>query len=84
VVRTAQRDALRAHLQECGVATDVHYPIADFRQPAIAESHAGVQLPVTEAACATVMSLPCFPGLSEPDVEQVIQSVCGFFNRDGA
>lgn len=84
VMRSPQRDALRAHLQECGVATDVHYPIADFRQPVAAENHAEVHLAITEDACATVMSLPCFPGLSEPDVERVIESVRGYFNRAGA
>lgn len=84
VIRTPDRQALRAHLAECGVATDVHYPIPDIRQPVFAARHAGASLPVSEAACATAMSLPCFPGMPDDDVEQVVASVLAFFSRAGA
>lgn len=80
VVRTASREPLRAHLSGCGVATDVHYPIPDIRQPAVRERHEGVVLPVSEAACASAMSLPCYPGMPDEDVEQVVASVLGFFS----
>src|SRR5207248_9468303 len=33
VVRTRERDALRAHLVAAGIATDVHYPVPDHQQP---------------------------------------------------
>ena len=81
VVRTTRREALRSHLAECGVATDIHYPIADLRQPVFAGRYAGASLPVTEAACSTAMSLPCFPGMPDDDVEHVVQSVLSFFLR---
>jgi dTDP-4-amino-4,6-dideoxygalactose transaminase len=84
VVRTDRREALRAHLAACGVATDVHYPIADIRQPAFAGLYGGASLPVSEAACATAMSLPCFPGMPQEDVERVVQAVSEFFSRAGA
>lgn len=84
VIRTAEREALRAHLAERGVATDVHYPIPDIRQPVFASRYAGASLPVSEAACATAMSLPCFPGMPDEDVEQVVESVLKFFSRAGA
>ena len=84
VVRTPRRDALRQHLLEAGVATDVHYPIADTRQPALQGRFAHVALPVTEVACDTVMSLPCFPGLADADVQHVIHSVRAFFHGAGA
>lgn len=79
VVRTDQRERLRAHLLECGVATDVHYPIADTRQPVFAGRRVDEVLPVTLTACASVMSLPCFPGMGDDDVERVVQSVHSFF-----
>jgi aminotransferase EvaB len=81
VVRTPRRDALRHHLQQAGIATDVHYPIADTRQPALQGRFDAVSLPVTQAACAAVVSLPCFPGLPDADVRQVIGSVREFFER---
>lgn len=84
VVRTPQREALRAHLQALGVATDIHYPIADIRQPVFADSRAREKLPVSEEACATVMSLPCFPGLPAADVERVVEAVLSFFRGNTA
>lgn len=71
VVRTAQRDALSAHLAAAGVATDVHYPIADYRQEAFSEEMRGVVLERTDHACATVLSLPCFPEMTDAEVETV-------------
>ncbi|MFC5500498.1 DegT/DnrJ/EryC1/StrS family aminotransferase [Caenimonas terrae] len=84
VVRTERREGLRAHLAECGVATDVHYPIADIRQPAFGGRYDGVSLPVSEAACASAMSLPCFPGMPDEDVERVVEAVAAFFSGAGA
>lgn len=83
VVRSDRREALRAHLAECGVATDVHYPIADIRQPVFGARYDGASLPVSEAACASAMSLPCFPGLPQEDVDRVVQAVSAFFSATG-
>lgn len=83
VVRTARREALRAHLLECGVATDVHYPIADHRQPAWCGAHAAQPLPVTQDACASVLTLPCFPGMADEQAGQVIESFQSFFAQPG-
>jgi dTDP-4-amino-4,6-dideoxygalactose transaminase len=79
VLRTSRRDALRARLLECGVATDVHYPIADTRQPAYKGQREEEALPVTEAACASILTLPCFPGMTDDEVEHVERSVQVFF-----
>jgi dTDP-4-amino-4,6-dideoxygalactose transaminase len=70
VVRTAAREALRTHLASRGVATDIHYPIADHRQP-IADATPSV-LPITERACDEVLSLPCFPAMTDGEVQAVI------------
>ena len=79
VVRAERREQFRAHLLECGVATDVHYPIADTMQPLFGGRRATEMLPVTLDACASVMSLPCFPGMTSDDVEHVVKSVRSFF-----
>jgi len=74
VVRTARRDALRAHLKSAGVAADVHYPIPDHRQPCWA-GRLDVRLPVTEELAGEVLTLPCFPELTHAEVDQVIAAV---------
>ena len=85
VVRTPRRDALRAHLAAHGIACDVHYPLPDHRQPVRAhETGAAVSLPVTEAACAQVLSLPCCPGLAPAQIGRVIAAVRAFFNGAAA
>lgn len=75
VIEIDDRDAFRARLLELGVATDVHYPVADHCQPAYRAETADVSLPATESSCDRVVSLPCYPGMSEEDMGRVIQAV---------
>jgi len=77
VVRTPRRAALQAHLAAHGVASDIHYPLADHRQPVRAAPPP--PLPVTDQACAEVLSLPCYPGLTQAQAARVIEAVRGFF-----
>jgi dTDP-4-amino-4,6-dideoxygalactose transaminase len=72
VVRSRDRDGLARHLAAQGIATDVHYPIPDHRQPAFGGRYAHVSLPETERACSEVLTLPCFPELDDDEVERVI------------
>jgi aminotransferase EvaB len=78
VVRTQRRDALHEHLAANMVGSDVHYPFADHLQPAYRRS-SPESLPITEAACTNVLSLPCYPGMPPGDVDRVIEVVCDFF-----
>ena len=75
VLRVDDRENFRIVLKECGVASDVHYPVPDHLQPAYPCQQAKGTLPVTEAACNQVVSLPCFPGISAEQVERVIDAV---------
>ena len=74
VVRTPQRDSLRAHLDSLGIASDVHYPVPDTQQPALRIAAAPV-LPVTERACREVLTLPCYPELEPASVQRVIAAL---------
>ena len=73
VVRSAKRESLRRHLHASGVGTDIHYPIADHRQP-LTRDAAAVALPVTERACVEVLSLPCFAAMTSAEVDYVIEA----------
>lgn len=81
VVRTDARDAFREHLRSRDVATDVHYPMADHLQSAYPNAQITGTLEQTERACGTVVSLPCFPGLTDSEIAQVIDAVRSFFAR---
>jgi dTDP-4-amino-4,6-dideoxygalactose transaminase len=75
VIRTARRDALRAHLQAYDITTDVHYPIPDYRQPIFGNRYADTHLPNTERLTGEILTLPCYPEMTDIEVEQVIQAV---------
>lgn len=81
VIRCDERDRLRSHLAESGIASDIHYPIADHRQTVSLGTMNGARLPVSELACSTVLSLPCFPGLLDAEVDLVISAVRDFFSK---
>ncbi len=78
VVRTARRDALRAHLDAAGIGTLVHYPIPPHRQQAYAGAHPE-PLADTERAAQEVLSLPIGPHLTADHAGQVIDAVRRFF-----
>lgn len=82
VLRIKDRDNFREFLKARGIATDVHYPIPDYRQSAYLMADCS-QLTITETACNTVVSLPCYPGLTDNDVERVITAVQEYFQMAG-
>jgi dTDP-4-amino-4,6-dideoxygalactose transaminase len=78
-VRVEGRDALRADLEQQGIATAVHYPKPIHLQPAL--SALGGQpgdLPVSEQLSREVLSLPLYPELPHETVERIAASVKAF------
>lgn len=70
VFRAAGRDAARHELAEHGIATAVHYPLALTQQPAYRQFTRSA-CPVAEAWAAECVSVPCFPELTDDEVERV-------------
>ncbi|HUX29970.1 MAG TPA: DegT/DnrJ/EryC1/StrS family aminotransferase [Thiobacillus sp.] len=75
VVRSPRRDALREHLRTVDIASDVHYPIPDYRQPVFGERFVGLRLENTERLAREILTLPCYPEMSDGEVDQVIAAV---------
>ena len=73
VVRCAQRDGLQGWLGEAGIQTQIHYPVPDYLQCSQAglERRMGSSLENTERAAGEILSLPCYPGLRDDEVEYV-------------
>ena len=76
-IRHPQRDALRQHLLEQGVKTELHYPIPPHRQEALQGIFAG-EYPISEEQHATELSLPISNGHSAEDIRQVCKAVGAF------
>jgi dTDP-3-amino-3,4,6-trideoxy-alpha-D-glucose transaminase len=72
VVRSDERDLLRAHLTARGIASAVHYPVPIHRTEAYA--HLGQEagsLPVAEELAARGLSLPLFPGIEDEQLQAI-------------
>jgi dTDP-4-amino-4,6-dideoxygalactose transaminase len=78
VIRTRQRARLARRLGDMAIATAVHYPVADQRQPAFSMDDPP-DLPATEEATETVLTLPCYPGLPPAEQDLVINTIRAFF-----
>lgn len=71
VLRTSDRETARSALDASGVSTDVHYPIPDHQQRALGEHHVAGSLSVTELLAQQILTVPCFPELTDAEVERV-------------
>ncbi len=79
VLRTPQREGLKAHLTGQNIHAGIHYPTPCHRHPALAERCADVRLPVTEQLAEQILSLPMYPELTDGQVERVIRAVRSFY-----
>jgi dTDP-4-amino-4,6-dideoxygalactose transaminase len=79
VVRHAQRDLLRAHLQQVGVQCGIHYPapihqLEPFRHARTVPEGA----PVSSRLAKQILSLPMFPELGDEAIGCVCEAVQSF------
>jgi dTDP-4-amino-4,6-dideoxygalactose transaminase len=74
-----RRDALKAFLQERGVPAMIYYPVPLYKQAAFSAYWPGGTLPVTEALCRSVVSLPMHSELSEALLAEITGAVRAFF-----
>ncbi len=70
-VRSEARDALRARLEERGIGCGVYYPLPLHRQRCF-QALDPAACPVADALAAEVLSLPCFPGMTEQEQDRVL------------
>jgi dTDP-4-amino-4,6-dideoxygalactose transaminase len=75
VMVTEHRDHDREHLRQHGVQTGIHYPVLDHLQAAWLgriESHS---VPNTEWLSSRVLTIPCFPEMTEQEVDIVSRAL---------
>lgn len=71
VVETGDARDLADHLSRWRVGTSVHYPIPDHLQRVFSTYGDAVSLPVTERLVGRILSLPCFPEMTDQQIAQV-------------
>ena len=72
-IRAENRDSLRERLEDEGVGSAVYYPRPIHHLEAYADYE--VSAPVAERAAESVLSLPVHPGLTDTELEQIVDSV---------
>lgn len=75
VVRSNRRDSLAQHLRDNQIASDVHYPIPDHRQAVFDRRFLQIALPVTEILAKEILTLPCYPEMTDEEVDLVVAVV---------
>jgi dTDP-4-amino-4,6-dideoxygalactose transaminase len=79
VVRTTERDALRSHLDACGVASAIHYPTPIHLQPAYSQLGLGPgTLPAAEQLAGESCSLPIFPAIEDWQIAETVAAIESF------
>lgn len=78
-VPDGKRDALRTHLQERGVGSEVYYPVPIHQQTFyVGQLGYKDSLPETEHATTEVLSLPVHAALNPSDLETIVAAVNEF------
>ncbi len=82
VIRVPERDKLQVFLNSKNIETLIHYPTPIYL-------HAGLKkfiynpdpnnFPVTNQACKEVLSLPLYPGLSEKNINYILNCIEQFY-----
>jgi len=82
VIRTPERDRLRAFLQDRGVGTEVYYPVPLHLQPCFRGlGQSAGAFPRAEAAATEVLALPIYGELTEIQQGWVVEAIREFFQK---
>jgi dTDP-4-amino-4,6-dideoxygalactose transaminase len=75
IMLTDSRESDQSQFASLGISTGIHYPITDNEQPAWKELLGDVQLPNTDKIQQQILTLPCFPGMTSSEINQVVTAL---------
>lgn len=82
VIRARKRNALRAHLAEAGVGSEIYYPLCLHQQKCFKDlGYKLGSLPVSEKAAKEVLALPIYPELKAAAQKHVVASIASFYSK---
>ena len=75
------RDALRAHLSDAGVANEIYYPVSFHEQECFAElGYQTGDFPEAEKAQSSTIAVPVYPELEDEQIAYVVKQFERFYN----
>ena len=78
-IKTERRAALQKYLGDNGIGTLIHYPIPMFEQKSLQYlNYNAKQFPVAKSLSDSVLSLPLYYGMTEPELNYVVHAVNKF------
>lgn len=81
LVADGKRDALHDYLEQTGIGTVIHYPIAPHKQECYAKEAWNIpqlSLPITERLADEELSIPMSPCMTQEQIEYVVKCVNEF------
>ena len=82
LIGDGKRDAMHDYLEQNGVGTVIHYPIAPHKQECYSKAEWNMpqlSLPITESLADMELSLPIGPAITMKEVEQVVELLNSFY-----
>jgi len=80
VIRAPRRDALRQHLTERQIGSEIYYPLPLHLQTSLASlGYKQGDLPVSEVAAHEVLALPMYPELRYDEQQTVVDAIASFY-----
>jgi dTDP-4-amino-4,6-dideoxygalactose transaminase len=75
-VLVENRDEVLKKMAEKGIGTLIHYPVPPHLQQAYKNlGYKKGDFPIAEKIAETCLSLPCYPGMTEQDVENICKAL---------
>lgn len=82
VIRAKDRDALRAHLNNAGVGSEIYYPLSLHQQKCFSGlGYTEGAFPISEKAAKEVLALPIYPELKKAELQYVVDSIAAGFYK---